>query len=108
VTLGNVYTLRYNLWKVADGIEFERDDENRKHLAAHKVTDVEFEQLLLNEPLDLEFDLIDGEERNRSVGVTAAGRMLTVVWTVRKGKIRAITAFSAGVFDRQAFMEKLK
>jgi hypothetical protein len=30
-------------WPEAQDIEFEWDDENRKHLAAHKVTVAEFE-----------------------------------------------------------------
>jgi hypothetical protein len=43
---------------------------------------VEFEQLLNNEPLDLDYEKIDGEERYRSVGITDGGRFLLAVWTV--------------------------
>jgi len=39
---------------VAGEIEFDWDDENRKHLAAHKVAPAEFEQLLNNDPVDLD------------------------------------------------------
>ena len=63
-------------WRNVDGaIEFDWDDENRKHLAAHKVTPAEFEQVLNNDPLDLDYELIDEEERYRSVGLTNAGRL---------------------------------
>jgi uncharacterized DUF497 family protein len=93
---------------VANGIEFVWDDENKKHLAAHKVAPTEFEQVLNNDPIDLAFDLIDDEERYRSVGLTNGGRLLSVAWTIRNGKIRAITAFPASVFDRKAFLEKPK
>ena len=50
---------------MASGIEFDWDDENKKHLHlnAHKVAPAEFEQLLNNDPLDLNFELIDNEER---------------------------------------------
>ena len=48
---------------VASEIEFDWDDENRKHLAAHKVAPVEFEQLLNNDPVDLGYALIENEER---------------------------------------------
>lgn len=91
---------------MAGAIEFDWDDENKKHLDAHKVAPAEFEQLLNNDPVDLSFELIDNEERYRSVGVTNAGRLLSAVWTIRKGKIRAITAFPAAVSDRKAFLER--
>jgi uncharacterized DUF497 family protein len=93
---------------VARGIEFDWDDENKKHLDAHKVAPAEFEQLLYNDPIDLNFELIDNEERYRSVGITDGGRLLSVVWTIRDGKVRAITAFPAAVSDRKAFLEKPK
>ena len=93
---------------MASGIEFDWDDENKKHLDAHKVAPAEFEQLLNNNPIDLNFELIDNEERYRSVGLTNGGRFLSVVWTIRNGKVRAITAFPASVSERKAFLEKLK
>jgi len=56
------------------------------------VMPAEFEQVLNNDPIDLDYRLIDGEERYRSVGLTNGGRLLSVAWTVRNGKVRAITA----------------
>jgi len=61
----NVYTSRYTI-DVAQDIEFEWDDENRKHLAAHKVTPAEFEYVLTNNPVDLGYELIDDEDRYRA------------------------------------------
>ena len=100
----NVYTLRYTIG-VAHDIEFEWDDENRKHLAAHKVTPTEFEYVLTNNAVDLGYALTDDEERYRAVGLTDAGRLLTVVWTPRNGRVRAVTAFPATVSDKKAFLE---
>jgi uncharacterized DUF497 family protein len=91
---------------MAAELEFEWDSENKKHLAAHKVMPVEFEQLLRNEPLDLDFDMIQDEPRYRSVGVTDKGRILSAVWTIRDGRVRAITAFPATLSDKRAFLEK--
>jgi len=48
----NVYTSRYTIY-VAQDIEFEWDDENRKHLAAHRVKPAEFEYVLTNNAVDL-------------------------------------------------------
>ena len=101
----DVYTLGYNLI-VANRVEFDWNDENTKHLAAHKVTPTEFEQVLNSDPLDLAYELIDNEERYRSVGLTVGGRLLSVAWTVRNGKVRAVTAFPAGVSDTKAFLRR--
>jgi uncharacterized DUF497 family protein len=93
---------------VAGKIEFDWDDEDRKHLAAHKVAPAEFEQVLNNDPVDLHYGLLDNEERYRSVGFTNGGRLLSVAWTIRSGIVRAITAFPASPSDRMAFLERLK
>ena len=89
------------------GIEFDWTRE-QEHLAAHAVTPAEFEQVLNNNPLDLDYEVIDNEPRYRSVGFTNRGRLLSVVFTVRNGRIRPITAFPASVPDRKAFKEKTR
>jgi uncharacterized DUF497 family protein len=103
--IDSVYTLRYNS-TVAIGIEFDWDAENTKHLAAHKVTAREFESVMQNSPLDLAYEVVDGEERYRSVGVTDSGRLLVAIWTLRDGKVRAVTAFSASATYKKLFPER--
>jgi len=61
-----------------------------------------------NHPLDLDFDMTSGEERYRSVGLTDGGRFLLVVWTLRKDKIRAVTAFRATVASKGAFLKRTR
>jgi predicted DNA binding CopG/RHH family protein/uncharacterized DUF497 family protein len=68
---------------VIGGIEFDWDAGNTKHLAAHKVTPAEFEQLMSNDPLELDYLVIDGEGRYRSIGITNGGRILSAAWTIR-------------------------
>lgn len=87
-------------------IEFDWDKKNQKHLAAHSVTPTEVEHVLNNDPLDLDYELVDNEARYRSVGLTSGGRVLSVVWTIRKGKVRPITAFPSGVAGRKAFLKR--
>ena len=87
-------------------IEFDWDDDNQRHLARHQVSPLEFEQLLANDPVDVDYGLVNDEERFRSVGLTDQGRLLSVVWTVRNGKVRAITAFPANVLDKKAYLER--
>lgn len=91
---------------MAGGIEFDWDDANTKHLAAHGIMPAEFEQVMNNDPLDMDFDMIDDEERYRSVGITSGGRFLLVVWTLRRGKARADTAFPASVANKLAFLKR--
>lgn len=50
--------------------QFDWDDSNIGHLRRHKVTPQEFEEVLLNDPLDLEYETGTGEERYKSLGAT--------------------------------------
>jgi uncharacterized DUF497 family protein len=93
---------------VGDALEFDWDEENTRHLAAHEVTPVDFEQVMNNDPADVDCEIIDDEERYRSVGLTKGGRLLSVVWIVREGKVRAVTAFRAPAEDKKAFWERLR
>ena len=76
-------------------LQFDWHDENRGHVAAHDVSCAEAEQVIKNEPFDLEFQTENGEERFVQLGETNAGRILVVVSTSRKTLIRVITAFDA-------------
>ena len=88
---------------MGNGIEFDWDAENTKHLAAHRVTVREFESVMRNSPLDLAYEVVDGEERYRSVGMTDSGRLLVVIWTLRDGRVRAVTAFPARATYKKLF-----
>ena len=90
---------------MADAIEFDWDEHNEKHLRGHRVSPREFEQVIANDPLDLEYQVENGEERYKSLGATDRGRVLIAVWTLREGKIRAITAYPAGRAYTQLFRE---
>ena len=64
----------------------------------------EFEQLMRNDPMDMDYRFFNGEERYRSVGLTDGGRFLTVAWTIRGDKLRPVTAFRASVPNRKTFL----
>lgn len=74
---------------------FDWDDANRAHIAAHRVSREEAEQVIENEPFDLEFQTEGGEERFVQIGETSGGRILVVVSTWRGSRIRVVTAFEA-------------
>ena len=74
---------------------FEWDSSNVEHIAEHGITPAEAEQVILNNPLDLEFQIRNGEERIAQVGETDAGRILVIITTMRGELIRVVTAFVA-------------
>jgi hypothetical protein len=53
---------------VADELVFDWDEANLAHIARHKVTPEEVEQVFANDPMDLSAEVVNGEERYTSVG----------------------------------------
>jgi uncharacterized DUF497 family protein len=76
-------------------LSFDWDDANRDHIARHQVSQEEAEQVIDNDPLDIEAETPDGEERCNSIGHTDRGRFPLVITTVRHSSIRVVTAFPA-------------
>jgi uncharacterized protein len=76
-------------------LEFDWDEENLRHIAAHDVTPEEAEFVIKNHPLDLGFQDWHDEHRFQEAGATAQGRILVVVTTLRPKKIRVVTAYDA-------------
>jgi uncharacterized protein len=74
---------------------FDWDDGNRKHIAKHRVTPAEAEQVVLNDPIDLTFQTSDGEERIVQVGATKKGRILLVVTAWREEMVRVVAVYPA-------------
>jgi uncharacterized DUF497 family protein len=56
-------------------VEFDWDDSNRAHISEHGVSCAEAEQVIENDPFDLEVQLQNGEERFLQIGETAEARL---------------------------------
>lgn len=56
----------------AQEIEFDWDDANIRHVARHNVLPEEAEQVVLNNPVDLGMEIIEGEERHLNPGRDSA------------------------------------
>ena len=81
---------------MARAAKFDWDDANTGHMARHGVTPEEVEQAFAHRPLAvLATQKRKGEERVLCAGLTDAGRSLQFVYTMRRGKIRVITAHTA-------------
>ncbi len=74
---------------------FNWDKGNINHIAQHGISPAEAEQVINNNPLDLDFDTRNGEERTAQLGPTDAGRILVVITTMRDDLIRVVTAYPA-------------
>ena len=91
---------------MASELQFDWDDANTGHLRRHRVSRGEFEEVLQNWPLDLDYETETGEERYKSLGATLRGRILVVVWTARRGRLRAITAYPATKMLRTLYLRQ--
>ena len=85
-------------------MQFDWDESNTTHIALHRVAPAEAEQVVLNDPLDLEFETSSGEERTAQLGETDAGRILIVITTTRDDLIRVVTAFPAAKRLRKLYI----
>jgi uncharacterized DUF497 family protein len=88
---------------VNGGIEFDWDAENTQHLKRHRVTPEEFEELMAGDPVYLEYQAQNDEERYKVLGATKAGRILIAVWTPRGRKVRAVTGYRANRIYQQIY-----
>ena len=84
-------------------LSFDWDEANAEHLARHKVTPEEFEQALSADPILFDYENVDGEDRWIAWGATGALRVLVLVFTMRHGRVRAVTAYDAGKQRTRAF-----
>jgi len=88
-----VYTIVTYVNRAAN---FDWDEANTRHVALHEVTPEEVEQAFANDPLVvLAVQKRSGEERVLCAGLTDEGRPLQFVYTMRRGRIRVITAHTA-------------
>ena len=82
------------------------DSSNISHVAQHDISPAEAEQVIANNPVDLEVQLRNGEIRFPHVGETRDGRILVVIVTVRGEHIRVVTAFPASRNMRKFYLEQ--
>jgi len=85
---------------------FDWDSDNVDHIAEHDVTPEEAETILLGDSLELDFNPDEnGEERWTYLGETNRGRILLVIFTLRREKMRVVNAFEAEKRDKLLYLE---
>lgn len=87
--------------------DFDWDDANARHLALHNVTQGEAEQAILDPHAALlEIQGGGNAERVKALGMTAAGRVLTVIFTFRGDAMRPITAYTASTRLQELYFKQ--
>lgn len=75
---------------------FDWDEANIGHIALHDVVPAEVEQTVRDPFCTLESsEERHGEVRYRVIGETAEGRILNVIFEIRRRRIRTVTAYTA-------------
>ena len=85
---------------------FVWDTANINHIAFHEISTEEAEQVINNDPLDIERQFRNGEERSVHLGETLTGRVLYVIVTLRGENLRVVTAFPADRQSRKHYNEQ--
>jgi uncharacterized protein len=84
---------------------FDWDEGNTAHIAEHGVSQSEAEEVVSNNPLDLDYEIRNGEMRFRQVGETSVGYILAVITMARNGLTRVVTAYPASRLLRAIYLE---
>jgi hypothetical protein len=85
---------------------FEWDEGNReKNWVSHQVTPSECEEIFFNQPLIVADDIDHSRAENRyyALGQSNAGRLLFIVFTIRKKLIRVISARDMNRKERKEY-----
>ncbi len=80
---------------MADKLTFDWNEANIEHIARHDVTPTEVEQFFENDPIDINFEVVNGENRWTALGHASSLHFLIVVYTLRDEAVRTVTVREA-------------
>lgn len=92
-----------------DGFEWDEGNLN-KNQAKHNVTVDECEQVFVNQPIRFFDDQVHSKNEKRFglLGKTNQKRQLTIFFTIRRNKIRVISARDQSKNDRLIYQQAIK
>ena len=85
---------------------FEWDRTNLRKIREHWIKREETEEALLNDPIPIYEQDVEGERRFVYYGETNAGRFLAVIVTERGDRIRVETAYDLDAGQRRDYIER--
>jgi len=83
---------------------FEWDGNNLRKIRAHGINRGEAEQALLNAPIPIYDQDVEGEAHFVYYGETTTECLLAIVVTEREGKIRVVTAYPLDAGQRREYL----
>ena len=85
---------------------FEWDRDNLRKIRTHRIKREEAEQALLNDPIPVYEQDVEGELRVVHYGETDAGRLLAVIVTERGDSVRIVTAYDLDAGQRRDYLQR--
>ena len=85
---------------------FHWDRNNLGKIRARRIKREETEQALLNDPIAVYEQDVEGERRFVYYGETNAGRLLAVIVTERGERIRVVTAYDLDAGQRRDYVNR--
>jgi uncharacterized DUF497 family protein len=85
---------------------FQWDRNNLRKIKAHEIHRDEAEQAILNDPICIYEQSVDGELRFVYYGEANSGRLLAVVATERGDYIRVVTAYDLDAGQRRDYYSR--
>ncbi|HXY07983.1 MAG TPA: BrnT family toxin [Terriglobales bacterium] len=85
---------------------FDWDRNNLRKIRSHRIKPEETEQVLLNDPIPIYEQDVEGEQRFVYYGETNAGRLLAVIVTERGESIRVVTAYDLDAGQRHEYLKR--
>jgi uncharacterized DUF497 family protein len=85
---------------------FEWDRNNLRKIRSHRIKREETEQALLNDPIPIYEQEVEGELRFVYYGETNAGRLLAVIVTERSDDLRVVTAYDLDASQRRDYLRR--
>ena len=85
---------------------FDWDRNNLGKIRAHRIKREETEEVLLNDPIPIYEQDVEGELRFVYYGETNAGRLLAVIVTERGERIRVVTAYDLDAGQRRDYLNR--
>jgi len=85
---------------------FEWDRNNLRKIRSHRIKPEETEQVLLNDPIPIYEQDVEGEQRFVYYGETNTGRLLAVIVTERGESIRVVTAYDLDAGQRREYLKR--
>jgi uncharacterized DUF497 family protein len=85
---------------------FDWDKFNLRKIGAHRIKVEEVERALLNTPIPIYEQDVDGEMRYVYYGETDAGRLLAMVLVERGEKIRVVTAYDLDAGQKRDYLAR--